>query len=309
MGTVADNARRSKRTPTNNGDTLPPHDPEAEAGTGKTRAWQILRGRGKGRAGEVDQDLGVGGRVSVKPRDIEDSPFCWQAKDGLKIIRESLDGAHAVASGLATYLALTEIASDEQSPEFLTTHSWIALKSGLGARIFWARLKDFERLKLIAVKDTAWKGPAKYTLLSFGNGCDTSRNGCGRSRKKRINPPLRGSEESKKNLRIITEGGARSRRRPLEDWQLSKDAARLQKQIDDERQRPKPDTELLSALVKQKKEIAAELKRRRPGAVEAKPVHKQEAPKVEAPQPQIPPNDREVTPEDWERAKREIFSQ
>ena len=210
----------------------------------------------------------------VKPRDIEHAPFAWQAKAALKAIRESLDGAHAVASGLSTYLALSEIASDEQSAEFTTTHSWVSLKSGLGVRTVWARLKDFERLKLIAVEASAWKGPAKYTLLTFGNGCDTSGNGCRRSRNRRKQASLLRSEESPKNHQRISKGGARSRK-PPEMWQSHKDRKSLQEQIRELRASTKPDPELLAGLqaeLKQVNDCIREFGKGKAGeTVEAKP--------------------------------------
>ena len=61
----------------------------------------------------------------LRLRSIKGVPFCWQSKAVRRAIREAFDATHNVASALAVYDALTEIASDEESETFATTHAWI----------------------------------------------------------------------------------------------------------------------------------------------------------------------------------------
>ena len=67
-------------------------------------------------------------RENPSPRAINDASFCWQHKAALRLIRDSFDAAKTVSSAIGVYVALTEIASDEQAEVFVTTHAWIALK-------------------------------------------------------------------------------------------------------------------------------------------------------------------------------------
>jgi hypothetical protein len=98
-------------------------------------------------------------------RHIRQAPFCWQHKAALRLIRESFDADKAVSSALAVYLALTEIASDQESETFTTTHAWIALMSGLSPRTVQDRLNRLSEIGLLEVSTPALKSPSKYKLL------------------------------------------------------------------------------------------------------------------------------------------------
>jgi hypothetical protein len=92
-------------------------------------------------------------------------PFCWQSKSTMRRIRDCLDGSGSVASGLATYVALTEIASDEGSDKFETTHAHVALKSGFSPRTVQDRTQDLVSIGVLHYSKRKLKGPGKYQLI------------------------------------------------------------------------------------------------------------------------------------------------
>jgi DNA-binding Lrp family transcriptional regulator len=82
-------------------------------------------------------------------------------------IRESLDAENAVASGLLVYVALTEIASDKRSNTFETTHSYIAMRSGLSQRTVQQRIKGLTDIGILKCTVPDRRAPATYTLLAI----------------------------------------------------------------------------------------------------------------------------------------------
>jgi hypothetical protein len=104
-------------------------------------------------------------------------PWCWQSKVARRKIREAFDSTHNVATALSVYDALTEIASDETSDTFKTTHAWIQRISGASVRTIQNHLKVFAELGLVRVETAKLRAPSTYTLLAFGNDCATSGNG------------------------------------------------------------------------------------------------------------------------------------
>lgn len=99
-------------------------------------------------------------------RAIKAAPFCWQHKVALRKIREAFDAEKTVASALAVYLALTEIASDDETEEFQTTHAWIANKSGVSPRTVQDRLTGLAEIGVVKIHTPALKSPSTYRLLS-----------------------------------------------------------------------------------------------------------------------------------------------
>jgi len=104
---------------------------------------------------------------STQPRNIKDgSPFCWQKKKALRLIRKSFEGD--TTSALAVYVALTEIASDAKAETFPASAGYIANKAGVSRRTAIRFIKPFEHCGLIAVT-RATQGtshlPNTYTLL------------------------------------------------------------------------------------------------------------------------------------------------
>jgi DNA-binding Lrp family transcriptional regulator len=120
---------------------------------------------------------GIGSRLQfcmfrVMPRREEnlrvcgEAPFCWQHKPALRKIREAFDAEKTVTTALAVYLALTEIASDEESEKFQTTHSWISQKSGVSPRTVQTRLNQLKEIRVIDIFTPALKSPSIYRLIA-----------------------------------------------------------------------------------------------------------------------------------------------
>ena len=105
-----------------------------------------------------------------------------------------------MCSALSVYDALTEIASDENSESFQTTHAWIAKMSGASIRTVQDHIKVFVELGLITVATSKLRSPSSYMLLQFGKGCTTLSNGCRTFGNARKFPGLPTSEESEKNV-------------------------------------------------------------------------------------------------------------
>lgn len=135
-----------------------------------------------------------------------DGPWCWQSKAALRRIQECLDGENTVSSGLAVYVALTQIASDEQSSEFRTTHAHISKLSGVKDRTVRKRLDALVDIGLIQIETPELRAPCTYRLLPFGINCRTFGNGC-------VRHPMPTSEEKEESRTHAS--GTRVRRENL----------------------------------------------------------------------------------------------
>lgn len=98
-------------------------------------------------------------------RSAKDGPFCWQSKPALRRIREHFDGRRDTHTAIAAYVALTEIASDQQSEWFRAEQSYIAHKAGMSARTLGPLLPDLEAAGVLRTRKTALKAPLIYELL------------------------------------------------------------------------------------------------------------------------------------------------
>ncbi len=136
-----------------------------------------------------------------RTRTPQDGPWSWQSKAALRRIREAFDETNNVATAIAVYAGLCEIASDAGAEEFTTTHSWIRQISGVSVRTIQGHLKVFADLGLIAVSTARLRAPSTYRLLAFGNGCATFGNDC-RAFGNGFHPPLPTSEEKKETLLV-----------------------------------------------------------------------------------------------------------
>jgi DNA-binding Lrp family transcriptional regulator len=105
-------------------------------------------------------------------------PFSWQDKRILKLIRRSFDGENVVATALAAYHGLTEIASDHQQDEFKTTIHHIAHRAGLSQRTTRRRIADLAGAGVITVTTPKLKSPSTYKLLPFDPDCPMTSTGC-----------------------------------------------------------------------------------------------------------------------------------
>jgi hypothetical protein len=134
--------------------------------------------------------------LSLSLRKASDSPFCWQSKAALRLIRESLDKERTVASGIAVYVALTEIASDQQSETFITTEAWVAMKAGVSVKTASDRIKDLVVIGLVKVSTAKLKAPSTFTLLSVRKPLPNDKQPLLNVRQRTKNTPLPTSEES-----------------------------------------------------------------------------------------------------------------
>ena len=109
-------------------------------------------------------------------RNIADSPFCWQSKQLLRVIREAFDETTYLDQALAVYLTHAELASDEQAATYTATRRKISMRSGVGitrVRVINAKLRalkllDWEQNK---IEGTSELSANTYTLL--GTACPT----------------------------------------------------------------------------------------------------------------------------------------
>jgi hypothetical protein len=114
----------------------------------------------------------------------DEAPFCWQARDALKLIRREFSDANTATSALAAYLALTEISSEEGAAVFKASQAELAERSGLKERTIRDRLTELVAAGVIEMSTPKVRAPATFTLLSigdkrrtFGDNCRTSGNG------------------------------------------------------------------------------------------------------------------------------------
>ena len=107
-----------------------------------------------------------------------EKPYCWQSKSALRTIRASYgNDTRLLPYLMSTYLALTEIASDEGRPVFTKSIAEILVKSGGSYRKLTEVLGLLERLSLLHIQHNfvdrdAGKGraPSTYTLLTLRYG-------------------------------------------------------------------------------------------------------------------------------------------
>ncbi|PTX96567.1 hypothetical protein [Opitutus sp. ER46] len=148
----------------------------------------------------------------MNARDIHDGPWCWQSKGARRIIRDAFDATNNVATALAVYDALTEIASDKQAESFETTHAWIQRLSGVGVSTIKRHLRVMADLGLVEINTPALRAPSTYRLLSIANhGPTIASSGLALANGTQI-APLATSEESEKNH--MKNGGKEGAARP-----------------------------------------------------------------------------------------------
>lgn len=144
----------------------------------------------------------------ITNRSVKDGPWCWQSKTARRRIREAFDSTNNVATALAVYDALSEIASDDGAEQFTTTHAWIQRISGVGVTTIKGHISVFTDLGLIAVSTPALRAPSTYTLLEVSQPpANVSQPVAGVSQRP-VSGPLATSEESKKNPKEHCTDGA-----------------------------------------------------------------------------------------------------
>jgi hypothetical protein len=86
-------------------------------------------------------------------RQINDGPFCWQSKTALTMIRNAINNEGGnTAYAIAVYVAVTELASDEQSETFSRYIANIARRAGVSYRTAAIYLKRLESCGLIGIE-------------------------------------------------------------------------------------------------------------------------------------------------------------
>jgi hypothetical protein len=148
------------------------------------------------------------------------TPFCWQDKRALRIIREQSED---YGTALAVYVALSVVASDLQRDQFETTHSWLAQIAGLSERTIRRRLEDLKRIGLVTISTPKLKAPSTYTLLTIGHDGRTIGHQV-RTIGHRNSIPWPPSEESKKGIPPTPKADTdTSPQKPL-DWKAARKA-------------------------------------------------------------------------------------
>jgi hypothetical protein len=121
----------------------------------------------------------------TQPRSIKAAPFAWQHKDTLRIITETFSESDQTASARSLYVALTELASDNESETFTATKALIGHKAGLSYSTVQRLLKGLQQLNLIRIQPGRINGALKtantYTLLTIGHSDRTIGHGRFRS--------------------------------------------------------------------------------------------------------------------------------
>lgn len=139
--------------------------------------------------------------MKADSRNIGDSPFCWQSKPSLRVIREAFDDSTFLDQGLAVYLTHSELASDEQSATYTATRRKISMRSGVSITRVRVINDKLRALRLLDWKQNKIEGTAElsantYTLLDTA--CptlDTPRPRLGKKLKSHPCPDIEESPE------------------------------------------------------------------------------------------------------------------
>lgn len=112
----------------------------------------------------------------------DEGPWCWQSRAALDIIRDTLTEAGIVGSTLATYSALTYLASRHGAPVFIENNALIAHLAGVTIPTARRAMKGLAACGLLQVEERregGFKLPNRYTLLSIENHFASMENGAG----------------------------------------------------------------------------------------------------------------------------------
>jgi hypothetical protein len=126
--------------------------------------------------GEGKNNIAIGRGKPSKQR-----PWCWCEKTVLRVITETFAESSQAISARSLYLALCELASDNQSDTFTENKALIAHKAGLSVKTVERLLHGFEELALVRVDRNvsrttsgSIKSANTYTLLAMRHGDATS---------------------------------------------------------------------------------------------------------------------------------------
>jgi DNA-binding Lrp family transcriptional regulator len=138
------------------------------------------------------------GKIQI--RDIRETAFCWQEKDALKTLNTHFDNSDfptKLPYARSLYLALTEIASDNQQETFPASLGYIATRAGFSVSEVKRLLPELEKIGIISVKRRTSNGVNLPNEITLNGRFYQSQVGSGR--KKAVRATLEESyKESKK---------------------------------------------------------------------------------------------------------------
>ena len=102
-------------------------------------------------------------------------PFCWQPKEAFRRIEQEAELDEA-ASAKLVYLALSRVASDEETRSFRKPINYLATLASVNRRTVERRLPLLEKLGLVAVERTQLRASHRYTLATLCRNVATRRD-------------------------------------------------------------------------------------------------------------------------------------
>jgi len=132
---------------------------------------------------ETGREAIEGSKSAIARRRPKDTgPWCWQQKKARRLIRERMNGDSKTVYVLSVYDALSEIASDESSETFKTSHPYLAAKAGCGVSQLKLALEELIEAALVLIETPKLRGPCTFTLLAITEEDSVSRNATNDSR-------------------------------------------------------------------------------------------------------------------------------
>jgi hypothetical protein len=121
-------------------------------------------------------------RHNPREKPSQSGAWCWQQKSARRLIRERMNGDSKTVYVLSVYDALTEIASDESSEIFKTSHPYLAEKAGCGISQLKIALAELVEAGLVLIDTPIMRGPCTFTLVSLKDEAPVSHNTASDSR-------------------------------------------------------------------------------------------------------------------------------
>ncbi len=102
-------------------------------------------------------------------------PFCWQPKEAFRRIEQEAELDEA-ASAKLVYIALSRVASDEETRSFTKPINYLATLASVNRRTVERRLPLLERLGLVTVERSKLRASHRYTLATLSRNVATRRD-------------------------------------------------------------------------------------------------------------------------------------
>ena len=128
-------------------------------------------------------------------------PYCWQAKQARRLMREKMNGHESTSSLLSLYDAMTEEASNQESEVFTAGQPYLGALSGLSARTVQCLEPLLEEFGVVQIQRPKLRGHNTYKLIAFGQGVVTLRHNDLTLRHGRIRGSCRPVERTEKEQR------------------------------------------------------------------------------------------------------------